>query len=402
MTRVAITGMGAVSAAGINVGALWNAAKKGLSAVRPLDIPRSELLRVRIAAAVQDFDPTDYLTAEQLSRCDRFTQFTHVAVKEALKQAAIAPDEIKGFRTATIIGTGIGGMNTLDDGYYNYYSGVRRVNPLTIPKVMPSSAASHVSMTHQVTGPCFSVSSACSSGSQSIGIGTQLIRAGIVDRAIVGGSEACITPATMKAWEVMRVLSPDSCRPFSKDRNGMILGEGAGVLILESEAAMSKRHAEPLAWLIGYGTTSDACDIIQPDVEGAAAAMQAALDDAKLSPVQIGYINAHGTGTVLNDINEARAIRRVFGDHADVIPVSSTKQVIGHTLGASGALEFIVTVSALQENTIPPHINLTEIDPKCSLNLSGNEAVSRYLTAAISNSFAFGGVNASLIASAVG
>jgi nodulation protein E len=232
-------------------------------------------------------------------------------------------------------------------------------------------------------------------------VGLQLLRAGVIDRAIVGGSEACITPATMRAWEMLRVLSPDAARPFSKNRNGMILGEGAGVVILETEAALFKRGGTPLAWLAGYGTSSDARDIIQPDVEGAVSSMQAALDDAGLLPDDIGYINAHGTGTALNDVNEATALRRVFGDAIDTIPVSSSKPVIGHTLGASGGLELIISLKALLTDTVPPQINFTERDPKCPLYLPVDGAVERRLSAVLSNSFAFGGINATLIATKI-
>jgi nodulation protein E len=402
MTKIGITGMGAVSAGGVGVEALWQAARDGISAVSPLSIPRGENLRVRIAASVRDFDPSEYLSESEIRSCDRFAQFAHVAVAEALQQAKLTDEQLKGPRTAVIIGTGIGGMTTLDNGCYEVYSGKSRINPLSIPRLIPSSATSHVSITHKVTGPCFSVTSACSSASQSIGIGAQMIRADIVDRAIVGGSEACITPSTMKAWEMMRVLSPNYCRPFSKDRNGIIIGEGAGAIILESEAAMTARGAKPLAWLSGYGTSSDAHDIIQPHVEGAVSAMRAALDDAGLNASAIDYINAHGTGTVLNDINEAEAIRRVFGDRTDELPVSSIKPVIGHTLGASGALEFIVTVLALLQDTVPAHINFTGPDPKCPLFLPTDGPLSRPIAAALSNSFAFGGINAALIVTRAG
>ena len=262
---------------------------------------------------------------------------------------------------------------------------------------MPSSATSHISMTHKITGPCFAVTSACASASQSIGTAAQMIRSGMIDRAIAGGSEACLTPATIKAWEMLRVLSPNACRPFTRTRNGMIIGEGAGAFVLESEDSARARGATIIARLAGYGTSSDAKDIIQPDVEGASSAMQAALDDAGLTPDAIGYINAHGTGTVLNDVNEAAAIRRIFGDLTDALPVSSTKPVIGHTLGASGALELAVSVKALTEQTVPPQINFTEADPKCPLHLPTEGAVKADLKAVMSNSFAFGGINAALI-----
>ena len=397
MTSIVITGMGAVSAAGIGVDALWNAAKEGRSAVSPLDIHRAESIRVRIAASVKDFDPGKYLSDIEMRRCDRFTQFAHVAVQEAIEQSGLTAEEIKGNRTACILGTGIGGMNTLDDGCFAYYSGEPRVDPFSIPRLMPSSAISHVSIAHKITGPCFTVTSACSSASQAIGVAMQMIRAGIVDRAITGGSEACITPATMRAWEMLRVLTPNACRPFAKGRNGMTIGEGAGIFILESEQAAKSRGAAPVARLAGYGTTSDARDIIQPDIDGASDAMQAALSDAGIHASDIGYVNAHGTGTILNDINEAAAIRRIFGDRTDELPVSSTKPVIGHTLGAAGGLELAVTVKAVLENLVPPQINFDHPDPKCPLHLPSGGAVPCTINAALSNSFAFGGINASLI-----
>ncbi len=293
-------------------------------------------------------------------------------------------------------------MNTIDDNCHVFYSGGQRFNPMMIPRAMPSAAASHISIVHEITGPCFAVTSACSSGSQAIGLGLQMIRTGLIDRAVVGGSEACITPATIKAWEVMRVLSPDSCRPFSIDRNGLILGEGAGVIVLEAKDKIHERGATPLAWLAGYGTSSDAKDIVQPDVQGAAAAMQLALEDAKLAASDIGYINAHGTGTILNDINEATAINKVFGEATKDVPVSSTKPVIGHGLGASGALEFIVSMMALREGSIPPNINLGKQDPRCDINLPQTITELPASKAVLSNTFAFGGVNASLILTPAG
>lgn len=400
--RVAITGLGAVSAAGLGVDNLWAAAINGVSQVGPLDMPRMDKLRVKIAAAVKDFVPEDHLTKAELLRTDRFSHFAHVATAEAIKQSGLSSDDLAGPRSAVIIGTGIGGFTTLDESYVQFLAGERRSNPLTIPKVMPSAAASHVSIVNHITGPCFAVSSACSSGSQAIGLGMQMVRHGLVDRAVVGGSEASLTAASMKSWELIRVLSPDKCRPFSKDRNGLVLGEGAGIFIIESEASMNARRGTPLAWLSGYGTTSDARDIIQPDVDGAAGAMQVALDDAGLEPRDIGYINAHGTGTILNDINETAAVKKVFGDQTEAIPVSSVKQVIGHTLGASGALEFVVTVKSLLERTCPPNINLTEADPKCDLYLPAESMELAARKAVMCNSFAFGGVNATLIAERVG
>lgn len=399
--RVAITGFGAISAAGLGADSLWETAVTGTSRIGALEVPRSDRLRVRIAAAVRDFRPEDHLSREELQRTERFAHFTHVAAAEAINQSGILPEQLAGSRSAVIVGTGIGGMTTMDESYAQFFAGERRLDPFTIPKVMPSAGASHLSIVHKITGPSFAVSSACSSGTQAIGLAMQMVRHGLVDRALVGGSEASLTAATMKSWELMRVLSPDKCRPFSKDRNGLVLGEGAGIFVLESEASMNARSAKPLAWLSGYGTSSDAKDIIQPDEEGAARAMQLALEDAGLEPGEIGYINAHGTGTILNDINETAAIKRVFGKRTSTIPVSSVKQLIGHTLGASGALEFVVTVKSLIEKACPPHTNLSEPDPRCDLYLPEQSVGLASSKAVLCNSFAFGGVNASLVATRV-
>jgi nodulation protein E len=268
---------------------------------------------------------------------------------------------------------------------------------MTVPRSMPSAAASHVGMRHGAQGPTFAISSACSSGAQAIGVGFDLIRAGVVDRAIVGGSEACITPGSMRAWESMRVLSPDGSRPFSKGRNGMVLGEGAGVVVLEAADIAQARGATILARLLGYGTSSDARDLLRPDPDGSSASMRNALESAGLKPEDIDYVNAHGTGTVLNDAAEAEALRKAFGAHADRLAVSSTKPIHGHALGASGALEIVVTVMALRAQCVPPTANFVEADPNCPLDVVPHEARRMPIRAAMSNSFAFGGINAALV-----
>lgn len=400
MARVAITGIGAVSAAGIGAEALWAAARDGVSGVRPLDLPRGESLRVRIAASVPGFDAMALLDGQVPRTSERFTQFALVAAAEAVAQAGIAPAELAGPRSAAIVGTGVGGVGTTDDSCYIFYGNPppgTRNEPMSVPRVMPSSAVSHVSIAHGITGPSFGIVSACASGAQSIGVGAQMVRAGLVDRALVGGTEACITPVTMRGWEMLRVLSPHACRPFSADRTGMVIGEGAAMFVLESEQAMRARGATPLAWLDGYGTSSDARDMIQPDVEGAATAMRAALEDAGVPPSAVGYVNAHGTGTVLNDVNESAALRAVFGAQIERIPVSSSKPILGHTLGAAGALELIVAVQALRHQTVPPQANFTKPDPKCPLLLPTEGALPAALDVVISNSFAFGGINATLL-----
>jgi nodulation protein E len=396
MRRVAITGMGAISAAGLGLDALWAAARDGRSCIGPVEFDHAMGNRVKIGGKVAGFDPTLFLDGTVLRTCDRYTQLALFAAAEAVAMAGLDAADLAGDRTAAIIGTGVGGIGTMDAGCRAYYGG-EKFDTFAVPRTMPSAAASHISLVHGITGPSFAVSSACASASQAIGLAATLVRLGVIDRAVTGGAEACLTPATMRAWEYLRVLTPDACRPFSVGRNGMVIGEGAGICVIESEDAMRARGAQPLAWLAGYGTSSDARDMVQPDVDGAARAVAAALADASLPAEAIGYINAHGTGTVLNDINEVLALRQVFGQHLDRIPISSSKPVIGHTLGAAGALELLIAIRALQTQTIPPQINCHAIDPKCAINLQLDVPLAHAFDAALSNTFAFGGINAALV-----
>ncbi|MDQ0392263.1 nodulation protein E [Labrys monachus] len=395
--RVFITGAGAATAAGIGVAPLWEAAREGRSAVGPLELARPLRSNIRIGAQIRGFDPAAHIESGVLAFCDRFTQFAVVAGDEALAQAGLARGERLGPRTATIVGTGIGGADTIELGMHNAYVTGQRVDPWSVPRLMPNGAASQLSARYGAQGPSFAVASACASGTQAIGLGAHFIRAGLVDRAIVGGAEACITASGMKGWEALRVLSPDFCRPFSKDRNGMVLGEGAGIFVLESEEAARRRGAEPLAELCGYGTSSDAADIVRPDASGAASAMSQALDDAGLPPGAIGYVNAHGTGTLANDAAEAAALHRVFGEGLRRLPVSSTKPIHGHGLGAGGAIELAVTLMALRAGIAPPTANWTTPDPKCDLDCVPGQAREVAMRYAMSNSFAFGGINAVLV-----
>jgi nodulation protein E len=400
--RVAVTGMGAVSAAGVGANALWQAARDGRSCVGEARFVRPYRGRVKIAAQVQGFDPAAHITKDELPFCDPVTQYVLAAAAEALGQAGLAAAKPMGPRTATIIGTGIGGMTSLENGLYREQVELARPDPLTIPRLIPSACPSQLSIRYGSTGPCFAVASACSSAAQAIGIGAQLIRSGLADRAIVGGTEDCITNAGMLAWEVLRVLTPDACRPFSKGRNGMVLGAGAAVFILEDAELARARGAETLAEIAGYGTSADARDPVRPDAEGAAACMQNALADAGIEADEIDYINAHGTGTVINDATESEALGLVFGNKLSRIPVSSTKPVHGHGLGASGALELVVTIGALRENVAPPTINWREADVKCPVDAVPNEARPMPIRTALSNSFAFGGINASLVVKRAG
>ena len=398
--------MGCVSAPGIGVAALWDAARLGRSAVGPVEFTRPSSNRVTIAAQVRDFIPANHMDPAILPSADRFSQFALAAAREAFSQAGLLRDgeerpEPMGPRTAVIIGTGLGGSTTLDDQHYRFYAEGKRAEPMSIPRGMSNAAASLISAYYGATGPVFAVCSACSSASQAIGLGAMLIRAGAVDRAIVGGSEAMITPSFFNAWEALRVLSPDACRPFSRRRNGMVLGEGAGIFILETPDQAIARGAAGLAEIAGYGTTGDASDIVRPNAVGAEAAMHAALADAGLAPEDIDYVNAHGTGTIANDITEVAALTRVFGTRLTRIPVSSTKPVHGHALGAAGALELVIAVMAMREGIAPPTINCDEPDPACAIDMVPEGPRLVKMRAVMSNSFAFGGINAVLIVTPV-
>lgn len=392
-----MTGMGAVTAAGVGVGALWSAARAGRSGVHQAKFDREGPNRVKLAAQVPDFIPEEHVEPERLPYCDRFAQLAIAAAHEAVAQAGFSRGHKFGGRTAVILGTGVGGITTTEDVLYREYVTKARAIPLAVPRIMGSSAVSQISMIYGCTGPTFAVTSACSSASQAIGLASFLIRAGVIDRAIVGGSESSMTAMNLRAWELLRVLTPDACRPFSTKRNGMVLGEGAGILVIESERQLTERAATPLVEIAGYGTTSDAFDIVRPNPQSAAAAMAQAVGDAGLSPDDIDYVNAHGTGTIANDLAEAEALRRVFGDHFPALAVSSTKPIHGHTLGAAGGIELIVTVMAIRDQIAPPTINWLGPDPACGIDPIAGVARPMSIRAAMSNSFAFGGINACLV-----
>ncbi|WP_457797949.1 beta-ketoacyl-[acyl-carrier-protein] synthase family protein [Methylocystis sp. S23] len=397
--RVVVTGMGAVSAAGVGAGPLWAAAKGGVSCIRPLKLARAYPGRIKIAAQVPDFDPAAHLQAELLPYCDEFTQYAVVAADEAVKQAGFSGKEIGGPRTAVIIGTGIGGAHTIDDNCYREYAEGLRPDTLSVPRLIPSAAPTTLGMRYGAKGPTFALASACSSATQAIGEAFEMLRAGRADRAIAGGAEACVINGSMRGWEGLRVLTPDFCRPFSAKRNGMTIGEGGAVFILETLESAQARGAAPLCELAGYGTTSDAFDPLRADVDGPARCMRMALESAGLEPKDVDYLNAHGTATYANDITESEAMRAVFGDKPP--PVSSTKPIHGHALGASGGLELAVTISALLEQIAPPTINFIEPDPKCPVDAIPNEARKMPIRTALSNSFAFGGVNGTLVVKAL-
>ncbi|MGN6478673.1 beta-ketoacyl-[acyl-carrier-protein] synthase family protein [Luteibacter sp.] len=400
--RVVITGMGAISALGHDAPSHWNALRDGRSGIGPLQLPGAGELRVRIAAQVHGFDPAAHFEERDLALLDRVSQFALLTASEAVVQSGWSPADTSPDRIAVIVGTGTGGETSRDEESRKLYAeGAARIHPFSIVRAMSSAPASHIAHAHGATGPVFAVSSACASSNHAIAQAALLIRAGVVDVAIAGGSEACLSYSVLKAWEAMRVLADDTCRPFCRQRHGLVLGEGAGMFVLESLAHASARGATPIAELSGAGMSSDAGDIVAPSAKGAAAAMRMALAESGLPPEQIDHINAHGTGTAANDATETRAIRDVFAAHADRIAVTSTKSMHGHALGAAGALELVATLCAIRDATVPPTANFVDRDEACNLDVVTGSARGMPIRAALSNSFAFGGLNAVLALAAM-
>lgn len=395
--RVAITGIGVISALGENRTAFWDALRQGKPGIRPLQAINPTLLRFPNGAEVENFDPSRYFEERDIALLDRFAQFGTVAAREAVADAQIEWRSMLKENAAIVTGCCVGGQTTQDEGFFGLYkNGSPRVNPFTIPRTMANAAASRISLELGVVGPVYTVSTACSSANHAIGQAFWMVRNHVVDLAVAGGSEAVFSLGFLKAWEAMRVVSPDTCRPFSKERRGLILGEGGAMLILEPLEAALGRGARIYAEIAGFGMSSDAHHITQPSPDGAARAMVSALNDAALAPEQIGYINAHGTATLANDATETEAIRKVFGVHADHLAVSSTKSMHGHALGAAGALEAAASALALYSGILPPTANYTTPDPACDLDVIPNHAREAKIQAALSNSFAFGGLNAVL------
>ena len=388
--------MGCISALGRNVQTTWAALREGKSAIHELEGFEDTDIKVATAAQVSNYHPEEHFEPPQISLLDRHCQFALIAAREAAVDAALDTKELNDF--AVVIGTGSGPKETEELSYQQLYKEhKRRLHPFTILRGMPSAASGQVSMDLGIRGPSFSLTSACSSTNHAIAQATLLIRTGVVDAAVAGGTDASITYGMLKSWEALRVLSPETCRPFSADRKGLVLGEGAGMFVLESLEHAKARGARIHALINGFGMSSDASHITNPSSDGAASAIQAALSDAGIPPESISYVNAHGTGTLLNDITETQAIKKVFGDHANRLLISSTKSMHGHALGASGAMELVATVRSLQESIIPPTANFSKASEGCDLNYVPNEPAIMSYEYAISNSFAFGGLNAVLV-----
>lgn len=397
MRRVAITGAGIICALGSSAGEFWQALIEARSGVQPIQSVDTSCMRFHNGAEVRDFSPAQHFENSRQEMLDRFAQFALVAAREAIAQAGLSFEAELSARSAVIVGSSLGGQCSQDAAFEEIYRRNRnRAHPLSIPKAMANAATCHICMESGITGPALTTSTACSSANHAIGLAFWMVRSGLVDVAITGGSEAPFSFGVLKAWEAMRVVSPDGCRPFSRDRSGLTLGEGAAVLVLESLDHARARGAEVLGEIVGFGMSADAHHITQPSVTGPARAMRSALEDSGVEPSLFGYINAHGTGTVTNDPIETKAIREVFGSHADHLLVSSTKSMHGHALGAAGAIEAVATVQGLQYGQIPPTINFTEPDPECNLNVVVNQTQAATAQYALSNSFAFGGLNAVL------
>jgi nodulation protein E len=398
VNRVVITGLGAVTPLGLTVGPYWESLKAGKSGLGPLTLPvEAETLLQKIGGEVKGFDPAQHLDEREIPQLDRVSQFAIVAAREAIAQSGIVFDMPLSERTAAIVGSGAGGQTTVDDSFRRIYKENRpRAYPLTIPKLMVNAPASQVCMHCGLRGPAFAVASACASATHAIGLSFQMVRSGMVDCAVTGGAEACLTYGTVRAWEALRVMAPDVCRPFSADRMGMVLGEGAAMLVLEPLERAKARGATILAEMVGFGMSADAGDLIAPDVDGMSRAMRSALEEAKMTPRDVQYINAHGTGTKANDETETQALHQVFGRQARELAVSSTKSMVGHALGAAGALEAVAAIMAVREGIAPPTIGYLAPDPACDLDYVPNEARKMTIDVALSNSFAFGGLNAVL------
>ncbi len=393
--RVAITGLGIISPLGLNLEENWKSLQEGRPAIGPITGADCSTLRFKNGAEVRGYDPVKHFEGGKDAYIDRFAQFSVVAAREALRHSGIELTQELRERSAIVCGSAVGGQAAIESGFEDLWvQGRGRVHPLTIPKTMSNAGASHIAMDLGMSGPTYTVSTACSSANHAIGQAFRLVRDGEADLAMTGGSEAMFSIGMLKAWEAMRVIAPDTCRPFSKDRRGMILGEGGAMMILEPMDAAKARGAKIFAEICGFGMTADAHHLTQPAVHGPVRAMRGALREAGLAPEEIGYINAHGTGTPGNDPVESSAIREVFGAHADKIGVSSTKSMHGHALGAAGALEAIATILALYHGILPPTANFNERDPECDLDYIPNQARALRVEAALSNSFAFGGLNA--------
>jgi nodulation protein E len=397
MKRVVITGAGTINALGHSVADTMTALAEGRCGIGPLVFRDVERLSIQIGGQVRGFEADGRYNRQQMSLYDRFTQFTLAAAAEAITQSGIMFSGELAAKSGVVLGTAGGGVSTWDDNYRSVYEeGKNRVHPFVVPKLMNNAAASHVSMEYNLKGPSFTVSTACASSNHAMAQAFQMVRTGLAPAMVTGGSESMLCFGGVKAWEGLRVMSKDACRPFSANRNGMVQGEGAGIFVFEEYEHARARGAEILCEVAGFAMSSDATDIVMPSKNGAARAIAGALSDAQLNPEDVGYINAHGTGTAANDKTECAAVADVFGPHADKLMISSTKSMHGHLIGGTGAVELLACIMALRDGVIAPTIGYEESDPECALDVVPNEARSAKVNVVLSNAFAFGGMNAVL------
>ena len=397
MKRVVITGAGTINALGHSVADTMEAMREGRCGIGDLEMRDVERLAIRIGGQVKGFEAEGEFNRQQIALYDRFTQFTLHAAKEAIAQSGLEFVGELAAKSGVVLGTAGGGVSTWDDNYRAVYEeGKNRVHPFVVPKLMNNAAASHVSMEYNLKGPTFTVSTACASSNHAMAQAFQMVRSGMAPAMVTGGSESMLCFGGVKAWEGLRVMSKDACRPFSLNRNGMVQGEGAGIFVFEEMEHARARGAEILAEVIGFAMSSDAADIVMPSKQGAARAITGAIQDARVSPEDIGYINAHGTGTAANDKTECAAVADALGHHADRVMISSTKSMHGHLIGGTGAVELLACIMALRDGVIAPTIGYEEPDPECALDVVPNEAREAKVEVALSNAFAFGGLNAVL------
>lgn len=395
--RVVITGLGSISALGHNTNRFWRAMTEGQCGIKPVRKEYFGEVLTFPAAAVSDYQPADYFTEAELLLRDRYSQFALIATREAVADAGLEYPQEDASQTAVVLGTGAGGEESREGAAARFF-GERnsRCNPMLVPKTNHQASVGLVSMEFGTTGPAFTVSTGCASATHAIAQAFSLVRHGVTTHAITGGSEASILFTTFKAFDSLRVLAPDTCRPFSRGRKGMVLGEGAGIVILETLESAQARGAKIYAEMVGCGMSADAGDAVHPTAGGPAGAIRAALRDARLAPQSVDYVNAHGTGTLINDRVENAALHQVFGSHAFELMVSSTKSMHGHVFGGTGGLELLATTLALYHGIIPPTLNFLGADESCDLDYVADEARERPIDVALSNSFAFGGLNAVL------
>ena len=395
MKRVVITGAGTINALGHNVDDTYAAMREGVCGIGPLDIRDVDRLQIQIGGQVKGFEAEGRYNRQQMSLYDRFTQFTLAAAREAIEQSGLVFVGEDAARSGVVLGTAGGGVSTWDDNYRAVYEeGKNRVHPFVVPKLMNNAAASHVSMEWNLKGPSFTVSTACASSNHAMAQAFAMVRSGMAPAMVTGGSESMLCFGGVKAWEGLRVMSRDACRPFSANRNGMVQGEGAGIFVFEEYEHARARGADILCEVAGFAMSSDASDIVMPSKNGAARAMAGALADARINASEVGYINAHGTGTAANDKTECAAVADVFGPHADRLMISSTKSMHGHLIGGTGAVELLACIMALRDGVIAPTIGYQEPDPECALDVVPNEARDAKVDVVLSNAFAFGGMNA--------